>query len=280
VTNASDRFGDYGLVGVLIYEVKADRFSVDTFLLSCRALGKGIEHRMLSNLGWRAERAGKGLVEIKYERTERNRPAFEFINFVGKQSHEPVERLSFTLPSQGLTVLQFEPDEGKRPNSDVRTPHKESVRSLSVVDASHLSSGMQKIAEELYAIGQISAAIDGFRLQQAPASAGEFVTPANALQERLATIWKKVLGRTQIGMNENFFDAGGTSLAAVRVVAMIKQELKQNLSIIVLFECPTIELLAAKLESRTNAERGEHGSNNAEMRGRQRRYKVLKQRTL
>ena len=48
-------------------------------------------------------------------------------------------------------------------------------------------------------------------------------------------------------MNDNFFEAGGTSLRAVQVIAMIKKELKQTLSIVSLFECPTVTLLAAKL---------------------------------
>src|SRR5437660_3793149 len=36
VVRVVDRLGDYGLVGVLMYEAFADRFKVDTFLLSCR----------------------------------------------------------------------------------------------------------------------------------------------------------------------------------------------------------------------------------------------------
>jgi acyl carrier protein len=62
-------------------------------------------------------------------------------------------------------------------------------------------------------------------------------------------IWKKVLGRSRIGINDNFFDVGGTSLKAVQVVAMLKKELKRDLSIVSLFEYPTVSLLAAKLSS-------------------------------
>ena len=40
----ADRFGDYGLVGTLLYEANADRFMVDTLLLSCRVLGRGVEY--------------------------------------------------------------------------------------------------------------------------------------------------------------------------------------------------------------------------------------------
>ena len=45
-----DRFGDYGLVGVMIFRREGDVLLVDTFLLSCRALGRRVEHRMKEHL--------------------------------------------------------------------------------------------------------------------------------------------------------------------------------------------------------------------------------------
>ena len=47
----SDRFGDYGLVGAALYETRADALWVETLLMSCRALGRGVEHRVLARLG-------------------------------------------------------------------------------------------------------------------------------------------------------------------------------------------------------------------------------------
>ena len=46
----SDRFGDYGLVGLVLYSLIRDALRVDTLLLSCRALGRGVEHRILAEL--------------------------------------------------------------------------------------------------------------------------------------------------------------------------------------------------------------------------------------
>jgi FkbH-like protein len=57
----SDRFGSYGLVGVLVFAVEGATLLVDTFLLSCRAVGRGVEHRMVARLGEIAmERGGEG----------------------------------------------------------------------------------------------------------------------------------------------------------------------------------------------------------------------------
>ena len=57
----SDRFGDYGLVGVAIFGAIGDALAIDTMLLSCRVLGRGVEHAMLAHLGRLAVDRGLGL---------------------------------------------------------------------------------------------------------------------------------------------------------------------------------------------------------------------------
>src|SRR6185369_4578105 len=51
VTTVRDRFGDYGLVGEVFFAPFGDALRVDTFLLSCRVLQRGVEHRMIARLG-------------------------------------------------------------------------------------------------------------------------------------------------------------------------------------------------------------------------------------
>ena len=87
-----------------------------------------------------------------------------------------------------------------------------------------------------------------------------------------------MLGRPRIGMNDNFFEAGGTSLRAVQVIAMIKKELNQTLSIVSLFECPTVTLLAARLSATSGESQGEPPNAAAAQRGRQRRYNTLRRK--
>ena len=52
---------------------------VDTFLLSCRALGRGVEHRMVARLGEIALERGLETVEIPFVPGQRNRPAALFL---------------------------------------------------------------------------------------------------------------------------------------------------------------------------------------------------------
>ncbi len=78
--SVKDRFGDYGLTGAMVYRAIGDALHADTFLLSCRALGRGVEHRMAARLGEIALARGLARVEIRFQLTRRNRPARLFLD--------------------------------------------------------------------------------------------------------------------------------------------------------------------------------------------------------
>ena len=271
VTSVSDRFGDYGLVGVILYTAGADRFSVDTLLLSCRALGKGVEHRMVAELASRALREGKSLIELRCRRTDRNEPAREFIKRLGSTAED--SDFDLELPAAALADLRYVPDEQTAAESDT-------IGHRSGFGGTNFSTAMQRLGDELNTIEAVVAAIESARRQAQPVIDPNGSSPAedaNSLEQSLGTIWKKVLGRTHLSLNENFFDVGGTSLKAVVVVATIRKELKRDVSIITLFECPTIKLLAARLGG--SSDLGSAVVAGAESRGRQRRNKLIKRRT-
>jgi hypothetical protein len=79
VVNVSDRFGDYGLTGVILFRIQTRYLEVDTFLLSCRVLGRGVEHRVANELGRTARRNQLPAVAMRYRRTARNEPARAFV---------------------------------------------------------------------------------------------------------------------------------------------------------------------------------------------------------
>jgi amino acid adenylation domain-containing protein len=77
----------------------------------------------------------------------------------------------------------------------------------------------------------------------------ELINPRDVFESQVWQIWEDVLGVHPIGMEENFFDLGGHSLSAIRLVARVKEQLGIDLSISALFANPTIEMLAAALRS-------------------------------
>ncbi len=68
----SDRFGDYGLVGVSILEDLGENWDVDTLLMSCRVLGRGVETALISHLVDFAAEHGASSVVGRYEPTLKN----------------------------------------------------------------------------------------------------------------------------------------------------------------------------------------------------------------
>jgi amino acid adenylation domain-containing protein len=74
--------------------------------------------------------------------------------------------------------------------------------------------------------------------------------PQTALESDLAAIWSDVLGVSAVGMQDNFFDLGGDSIAAVRVTTRIQQLLDDAVMLAAVFEAPTIAALARYLGER------------------------------
>jgi FkbH-like protein len=102
-----DRFGDYGLVGIIIARQNLDALLADTFLLSCRVFGRGVEHKMLLQLGEIAQAAGSSLVEIPYRPTSKNQPALDFLNSIGmKYRIEDHEGFIFRIPTNTILKLR------------------------------------------------------------------------------------------------------------------------------------------------------------------------------
>jgi aspartate racemase len=74
-----------------------------------------------------------------------------------------------------------------------------------------------------------------------------FVAPQTELERKLAATWIKVLGLEQVGVHDNFFDVGGYSLLAVKLVNEIEKELGKSIPLMTLFETATIAGLAGVL---------------------------------
>ncbi|HEY0602393.1 MAG TPA: alpha/beta fold hydrolase, partial [Herpetosiphonaceae bacterium] len=72
-----------------------------------------------------------------------------------------------------------------------------------------------------------------------------YVGPRSVLELQLVQIWEELLQTSPIGVTDNFFDLGGHSLSAIRLVAQIQKQLGPNLPLAALFEAATIEQLAA-----------------------------------
>ena len=72
-----------------------------------------------------------------------------------------------------------------------------------------------------------------------------YAPPATTTEDQLTSIWSKVLSVNEVGIHDNFFDLGGHSLAASRVISRVIQTFKLELPVKALFEAPTVAEMAA-----------------------------------
>ncbi len=68
----------------------------------------------------------------------------------------------------------------------------------------------------------------------------EFATRRRRLERIVTLCWSEVLGRPDIGPDDNFFDVGGTSLQAVKLHLLLQQRLTAEVSILALFQYPSV----------------------------------------
>jgi thioesterase domain-containing protein/acyl carrier protein len=71
--------------------------------------------------------------------------------------------------------------------------------------------------------------------------------PRNEREEMLLDIWERVLGVRSIGVRNNFFDLGGHSLMAARLIAEVQKATGKSIPLSAIFRAPTIEGFATVL---------------------------------
>ena len=76
-TRVEDRFGDNGIIGVMIVRDEDDHWLLDTFLMSCRVIGRTVETAMLGTLAAHAEASGAKKLVGPFIPTAKNTPAKE-----------------------------------------------------------------------------------------------------------------------------------------------------------------------------------------------------------
>jgi len=74
------------------------------------------------------------------------------------------------------------------------------------------------------------------------------VRALNGTEERIATVWREVLGLDQVDPDSNFFDLGGHSLLAIRVAARLRRVFEGDLPLRWLFDNATLSELAAAID--------------------------------
>ena len=258
VVQVADRFGDYGLVGVMIAR-QADRtLIVQNIMLSCRALGRGVEHRMLSQLGLFALSRGLEMLECRCAKTEKNEPIRSFLLQVCSVYGVDYEtEILFRVPSVFAASIEFKPDDATQSMQTPKIRKNEAGMKRNSIGVGDKRALMLRIMNEMNDVVAIEAAVKAFRMSGTHWRRSETTSyePANvtATEKKLMEIWKDVLAVPSVDIHESFFDAGGTSIQMPSVAFQIMRALNVKISLVDLFQLVTIERLASFIDSKNSS---------------------------
>lgn len=199
----ADRFGDYGLTGVVIFSIDG-ALHLETLLLSCRVLGRGVAHRILARLAEEALRNDAGHIVARAVPSAKNQPALQFFDSLTPDYEQDGDARVYRLPAEALSGLEWQPAAQAAARPEAAPRHSNHAALDYDYIAGHLNT-----ANAIY-----TAMLDRTRL-----AAGAFASPT---EEQLAAIWADLLQHPGVQASDNFFDLGGHSLLVVMLVMRVR----------------------------------------------------------
>jgi FkbH-like protein len=107
-----DKFGDNGITGVYIVNKNHDdnEWFIDTFLLSCRVLGRGIEDAMLGYILSKEKEEGVGRVKAEFIPTKKNKPCEHLLPNLGFKKEGQQWVYTYHVPIKQTSHIELNED--------------------------------------------------------------------------------------------------------------------------------------------------------------------------
>lgn len=278
VVEASDRFGDYGIIGLIILKDDSEKLFVDTFLMSCRIFGRNVEDMLLAGIGTYAQEIGRYRIEAAFVPTAKNKPTADFIKRTRWKLAEETDKYQLyninavVLPEK-ISHIEFYYRHRFEKIAEDQTAAKDQsaaadgvlLQTDRVLYNMSCSSSLNDSIFDFYDTDIISNVnnkeyieplnyLTGKKLLQIAAisdiggSAAETGDFAGETQRKLAAIWKSILRITSIGKDSDFFKLGGDSLSAVILISRINNETGVELTLRDVFNHSALAKMAQKID--------------------------------
>ncbi|MFN7318128.1 MAG: phosphopantetheine-binding protein, partial [bacterium] len=192
IVQVQDRFGDYGIVGLFVAQSQPSGYSVDTFLLSCRVLGRGVEHRIASQIANLAAQRGHKQVRWIYKPTDKNAPARLFLQKINSDTPLEAKPTELSIAVDQLRSIKFQADQAPESNDDSNpkeTKTKKESRSTKKRSVRVREEQIRSIVEELSHWSRISE-----RFRQVSLLGHAISTPDLDVETQVLGTFAKVLG--------------------------------------------------------------------------------------
>ena len=276
--SVTDKYGDYGLTGSVFIRRGDEVWTVFGFMLSCRVLGRGVEHTILRQLAEEAVSEGISELCVDFVKLARNTPALQFLHSV---CDAPAERGQGNVDSQfHLPVsdaVHWQPGAGENAvygERGVAAPMETATDAGRVARAERADNGRELAsAPDARGAGQFYARASSYyqqlagslnsgaailhelqrqgAIQQTSGAARTSLTrtlPATPTEVALAGFFTELLGQSDIYREDSFHDLGGHSLKAMMLFSRIAARFGLTLDFRDLQAYPTLAALAARLD--------------------------------
>ncbi|WP_346836041.1 thioester reductase domain-containing protein [Paenibacillus polymyxa] len=250
-----DRFGEYGMAGLVISHTEGNCFYIDDLMLNCRVLGKRVEYHVMDRLAEISEHCGCGQIGMSYTENGHNQQAKSFIaEMTGTNINEVTKRQEIFVTYQELAV---------RAAGQIHTTSNEVIFNKAVGDELSASDLLKKCwdrkTREMQsriidsAIGLVTAK-DIMKeinsVYRTPQMINcEYVSPRSETESELARLWGNILHLDRVGVMDNFFAIGGTSILATQLIVKFKETFGINLPVRIFFDKSNIEQMALYIDA-------------------------------
>ncbi|MCB0706722.1 MAG: thioester reductase domain-containing protein [Saprospiraceae bacterium] len=233
--NAEDKYGDYGIIGLILYRYSNHKMVVENTMLSCRVLGRGLEFHLCQWILEMARSQTCKSIRFEFRDTGRNLPGFQFLKALSNLGD---------LDSLGLSIS---------------LKNMEQVRPATFIHKSNCAEKKRKTIRPKAIINRISEANDlahalnVFKQQKADTEEILFDN------EVLSRLWLNATYSTELIPDMSFSDHGGSSLECVFLLTEINNVFKIDLTIDELYANDTFQKLNLLIESKLKIGQGDTG---------------------
>jgi len=216
----SDIFGDNGMISVVICRrASKEEWEIDAWLMSCRVLGRRVENMTLLAVLDQAKKEGVRKLIGTYIPSDRN-------NLV--QEHYPKLGFGIVKTENGVSTYELDVASATVQGAPMTVKH------IGPTPVETEQEG-EKSNRVIHPVKETPVGVSA-QPQKMP-----HTDHSNEVESELIRIWKEVLDREDIGVRDDFFELGGDSLQAVRLMFEIEKTFRQQFDISTLMSHPTIE---------------------------------------
>ena len=248
----SDRFGDYGLGALAVLEKKDLSLSIIDLMLSCRVLGKGIEDMFWKAILEEAEKQSCTEIKVLYRNTGRNDIAKDFLEkefnmSIDEKCEEKIFKASLRELNEYSQLQKEEVVSGEK----IANKKEQTLSYLRLRWAKYCSDDQQRINEAAHSVKTVEDIVHLVNKDTRVdwSSVCEYVAPRNETEEIMVEIWKEILHLDKVGVLDNFFAIGGTSILATQLIIKFREKFKIDLPIRLFFDKSNIKQMAEYIDA-------------------------------